>query len=425
MTVTGAAPATSTLSRLRHLSNSFWTLYVSSCLIDLGLCLYFFLFSLFLVEHGVTEQNIGFITAAMTIGTIAGTVSVGFLVRRMGLRAMMLTYVIAAPICLASRVFFLHIPVQLALAFLAGITMSIWSVCFSPTLAKLTTHDNRTFGFSLFVATGIASGAIGGLLGGYIPGLLHHRYPYRDGIKTVLLFACFIILIAAFSIIRLHLQQDDQAQKRTKVLSSFLVRFLAAAAVWNFTLSFFNPFANVYLSRHLGLPLTHIGEIYTVSQLITVATVLLAPLLYRRVGLLFGIAMTQFATALLLWALSRATGQQSAIGIYLGLVAIQWIGGPGLSSLLMSRTPEAHRSQASAMHNMLNLAAQAGAAALAGRLFGRYGYGWPLAANAAIAALAGILLYTLLGRDSGTQAPEQNTPSQSVTTEVTHFGSPS
>ena len=390
----------------KYLSAGFWTLYASSCLIDLGLCLYFFMFSLFLVEHSVTVEDIGFITAALTVGTIVGTTVVSFLVKRLGLRTMMLTYVTAAPICLGLRVFFLQIPVQIALAFLAGLTMSIWSVCFSPTLAKLTTQENRAFGFSFFVATGIASGALGGLLGGYIPGFLHRRNPHEDGIKDVLLLACFIILLAAFSIVRLRLQQDAQVQKRNNILNSFLIRFLIVAAVWNFALSFFTPFANVYLSGHLGLPLPRIGEIYTISQLITVVTVLLAPVLYRKVGLILGIAMTQLATSSLLWALSRASGGRGAVGIYLGLIAVQWIGGPGLSSLLMNRTVEAYRSQATAMQNMLNLAAQAGAAALAGRLFGRYGYSTPLAVNAALAAFAGVLLYTLLGR--GADEPHVN-----------------
>jgi pimeloyl-ACP methyl ester carboxylesterase/MFS family permease len=393
----------SKLSQLKQLSGNFWTLYASSCLIDLGLCLYFFLFSLFLVEHGVSELNIGFITAAQTIGTIAGTILISFLTRRLELRTMMLIYVFAAPLCLASRVFSLQIPFQIATAFVAGAMMSIWSVCFSPTLAKLTTRENRAFGFSIFVATGIASGALAGVLGGYIPGLLRHHAPYRDGIKAVLLLACFSILLAAFSILRLRLRQDEVVQRHVRVFSSFLVRFLIAITAWNFALSFFTPFANVYLSRHLGLPLMRIGQIYTTSQLIMVVTVMMAPLLYRKVGLVSGVAITQFATALLLWALSRASGGSGAIGIYLGLTAVQWMGGPGISSLLMNRTPEMHRSQASAMLNMANLAAQAGAAALAGKLFERYGYSGPLAANAALAALAGVLLYTLLGKEDGAQ----------------------
>jgi MFS family permease len=386
-------------AQVRRLSPNFWTLYASSCLIDLGLCLYFFLFTLFMVEHNFAVHSIGFITAAQTVGTIAGTVVISLLSRHFGLRTMLLTYTVSAPLCLALRLFFLHIPAQIGLAFLAGVTMSIWSVCFSPTLAKLTTQQNRTFGFSLFVATGIASGAVAGLIGGYFPGLFRRlRWvgPQVDGIKVVLLLACCILMLAAFAIARLRLHRDNIVPNHILVFNGFLIRFLVVIAIWNFSVSFFVPFANVYLSRHMGLSVMRIGQIFTLSQLIQVAMVLLAPVLYRRVGLVSGIALTQGCTALLFLSLSVATRRPAAIWIYLFLTGLQWMGGPGIASLLMSQTPEMHRRHASAMYTVVSLAAQAGAAAVAGRLFEQYGYAGPLAGDALLAALAGIVLYGTL-----------------------------
>ena len=388
--------------QMKQLGNSFWSLYASSCLIDFGLCLYFFMFSLFMVEHNFTVQSIGYITAALTIGMIAGTVPASFLSRKLGLRTMMLLYVLATPLSLALRVCFLQIPLQIGLAFLSGLMMSIGSVCFSPTIAKLTTQENRTFGFSLFIATGISSGAVAGMLGGYLPGLVRRLQwggPQVDGIKLVLLLACSIMLLAVFAMHRLRVNPDETVPTHTRIISRFLVRFLLSIGIWNFAIGFFIPFANVYLSRQLGLPLMRIGEIFTISQLFQVAMVLLAPILYRKVGLVAGLALTQIGTALLLCSLSRASGGSIAIGIYVLLTGLQWMGGPGISSLLMNRTAEAHRSQATAMQSVVNLAAQAGSAALAGKMFGLYGYSGPLAADSALAACAAVLLYTLLGRE--------------------------
>jgi predicted MFS family arabinose efflux permease len=119
--------------------------------------------------------------------------------------------------------------------------------------------------------------------------------------------------------------------------------------------------------------------------------------------LIAGIAATQLATAVMLFALSATSAAPRAVIIYVVLTCLQWMGGPGLASLLMNRTPEEHRSHASAMQNMVNLAAQAGSAALAGWLFGHYGYLRPLAANGLIAAFAALLLFGLL-KDTGGQA---------------------
>ena len=363
-----------------------------------------------MVERNVSVEAIGFITAAQTIGTIAGTLVVGLLASKLGLRRMMLLYVSLAPLCLALRLFFLQLPIQIALAFLAGAMLSLWSVCFSPALARLTTQHNRAFAFSLFVATGISFGALAGLLGGYLPQLLS-RYGvtgnHVGGVRAVLLLSCGILSLAAIALVRLRFDESAAKSQRGGGISGFLLRFLIAIALWNFAIGFFTPFANVYLSRELHLPLARIGEIYTVSQVLQVAMVLLAPLLYRRVGLIAGIALAQIATGALFWVLPRTHGVNQAVWIYLVLMGLQWMSGPGISSLLMNRTIAADRSKASAMQNMTNLAAQAGAAALAGKLYERYGYSGPLAANAGLAILAALLLYWFFrSRGSGEGASD-------------------
>jgi MFS family permease len=381
---------------------NFRTLYISSFLIDLGLCLYFFLFSLFLVEHHFPEQSIGYITAALTIGTLAGTLPASLLSRRFGLQTMMMVYVTAVPFLLASRTFFLQMPTQITLGFLAGAAMSLWSVCFSPTLAKLTNNKNRTLGFSVFVATGIGSGIFAGLAGGYLPGFLSQHAPNDDqidGIRVVLLLACVIISLAATAL--LGLRMEKTAQIKSAGPGTFLLRYLVAAGVWSFALNFFNPFANVYLSRYQHLPLARIGSIYSISQVIQVITVLLAPLLYSRIGLVKGIALTQLGTGTLLLWLAHAHTPSGAVVIFIALNSVQWISGPGMSALLMGRTLERSRSHAVAMQTIVNLGAQASSTALAGRFFQRYGYIIPLKADATIAALAGLLLYLLLRQKHG------------------------
>ena len=308
-------------SRLQRLKpqggrdREFWILYSSSFLIDLGLCLYFFMFSLFLVEHHFVEHSIGLITAALTVGTIAGTIPASFLSRRLGLRTMMLVYSLLAPLCLASRTLFLRMPAQIGLAVLSGVAMSIWSVCFSPALAKLTTSNNRVFGFSLFVATGIGSGAVGGLIGGYLPHLFDRAGRVGasvDGIRIVVWLACAIIGLATFGLFKLQLEQIGHATKGA--ITGFFVRFAISIAAWNFAIGFFTPFANIYLATQLKLPISRIGLIYTISQVVQIIAVLLAPLLYRRFGLVGGIALTQIGTAFMLWGLSQALGPSREVG---------------------------------------------------------------------------------------------------------------
>jgi MFS family permease len=384
------------LRSLGRLDWNFRNFYLASFLVDLGLCLYFFLFTLFLVAHHVSEREIGYITASLTVGTLAGTIPVSMLVRRVGLQKMLLLYVVAAPLCLALRTFLFAVPIQICFGFMAGVTISIWSVCFSPTLAKLTTPENRAFSFGLFVATGIGAGALSGVVGGYLPRLAGSLNSRLDGLRIGLWCACFFISLASIGVIRLRTPRETATTNDPGRASSFLIRFLLAAAVWSFAMGFFTPFATVYLSRRLGLSFAHIAEAYTVAQIFQVAAVLLAPLLYRRVGLIRGIALTQIATGLALFCMSRITGRTAAVSVYVLLTTLQYMGGPGIAALLMNNIPERNRSHAAGLQNLVNLAAQAFATAIAGRLFERFNYARPLALNAGISILAATLFYCLL-----------------------------
>ena len=348
------------------------------------------------MERHVSERDIGYITASLTIGTLAGTLPASLLVRRFGLQRLMLLYVTFAPVCLALRTFSLATPAQIGLSVLAGLTISIWSVCFSPALAKLTTQGDRTFSFGLFVATGIGAGSLSGVLAGRLPRLANVIGHGLDGIQVGLWMASLLIGLAAFAVIRLRMAPDVIAPRDLGTVSSFLIRFLVVAAVWNFAMGFFTPFATVYLSRRLGLSFSDVAQIYTVAGIFQIAAVLLAPLLYRRAGLIPGIALTQMVTGIMLLCLSHMTGRMAAVGIYLLLCTLQYMGGPGIAALLMNNVPELNRSHAAGLQNIISLAAQAAATALAGRLFEQFDYARPLMLDASLAVIASGLFYCLL-----------------------------
>lgn len=62
----------------------------------------------------------------------------------------------------------------------------------------------------------------------------------------------------------------------------------------------FSPFYNAYFSQHFHMPVQKIGLVLSSSQLSQVGAILLAPLIFRRFGLVTGIVYTQIATALAL-----------------------------------------------------------------------------------------------------------------------------
>ena len=75
-----------------------------------------------------------------------------------------------------------------------------------------------------------------------------------------------------------------------------MLRYLIPFAIWNLATGSFNPFFNAYFAR-LGYGDARIGAAFSTAQLAQVATVLLAPLVFRKAGLVNGIAWMMAATA--------------------------------------------------------------------------------------------------------------------------------
>ena len=141
----------------KKLSRSFWVFFAVAFFFDFGFSVYFFLFNLYLLDFHFNERVIGLVGGALTLGTVAGTLPVGWLARKVGLRLPLMCCMIAAPLLGAMRAMAMWEWAQIGLAFLAGLAMCIWGVCFPPMVARLTTTENRASAFSLIFSVSIGS----------------------------------------------------------------------------------------------------------------------------------------------------------------------------------------------------------------------------------------------------------------------------
>jgi MFS family permease len=377
----------------------FWIFFAAAVCFDFGFSSFFFLYNLFLLDVGFGERQLGLIVGAMTVGGVVGTIPVGLLARRVSLHRLLLTGFIMAPVLSALRTFVVREQAQIGLALLTGMCFCLWTVCFSPVAAKLTTEKNRTFAFSLLFSAGIGTGVLGGIVGGCLPGWLQTISPSMqpfDAKRIVLLMCCMVVALGAWPISRLSLQIEGEKQRGSRKFDPFLFRFLPAVALWSLVVGSFTPFATAYLSRHVHIPLSHIGLIFSASQLAQVAAVLIAPVVFRRCGLVTGIMYTQVATAIALGALARSHDVSHVIVLYLSFTAFQWMSSPGIYSLLMNRVAEGERSSASAANIFVTSLFQAIASAISGVAIADFGYPAALSAIAGMALLAALLFRTLL-----------------------------
>ena len=398
-----------TVARLRSwwqadsLSRQFWIFFIAAFFFDLGISLYFFLFNLFLLNLRFDERMMGLVTGALTLGNVVGTVPVGFLARRFGLQKLLLFCFIALPFISIFRTVVATLPAQIGLAFVAGMALSCWPVCFAPAVASLTTESNRVFAFSIVFATGIGTGTLAGLAGGSLPHLLLRDHP-ADGIRLVLIGASLLTCLGIWPVLRLRLGSPPKIERnRRPPVHPFLLRFLPPFAIWSIITGSFIPFAPVFFQKHLGISLQHVGLIFSASQFAQFCAVLIMPLLFRGVGTQARIIGTQVVGAAAVFALGISHTASYAVVCYLVYTAVQFSAGPGFYGMLMSRTPEEDRSTSSAIQNVVGSLAAAGSAALTGALVVRYGYSLVFNLNAILAGLVVLLVCVCFGRSSTLQ----------------------
>jgi MFS family permease len=371
----------------------------------LGFSIFYFLFNIYLIGFGWTEQTLGYIGSLMAAGSILGTIPTGKLIERIGLRwTLMLGAALAVSLSVL-RTSLVWQPLQLVLALLGGIAMCTWAVCLPPVIAAVAKEEQRPFAFSLMFSSGIGFAGVGGLVAGNLPGLLRnsawsrrltgHVLSVTQADRATLLTGCCVAALALIPLARIALPMPTMPARRARVRNPFLWSFLPAVAIWGLVTGSFAPFANVYFVHHLGVSLEKTGTIFSVSQLVQFAAILSAPLLFRRVGLARGIMCTQLATAVSLGLLAASRTVPFASSVYCTYMAAQYMNEPGIYSLLMARTTEKQRSSASAATLFVNATAQALSALAMGWAIVRFGYSASLSAVAVLALVAAALFRRL------------------------------
>jgi predicted MFS family arabinose efflux permease len=365
---------------------------------DFGVSIYFFFFNLFLSGRGYSEAQLGLLTGTMAAGNLAGALPAARLIRRIGLRNALITCLAAAPVVLCARSLTPSFPVQICLAFVTGVALCIWAVCISPITAAITTERKRPLAFSLVFSLGIGIGAAGALAGSRMPGLFSQHLGNAGPMgadQLTLIAACCIAALALIPALRLGRCGGAVPTRPGPLFTPAVRRMLPAVGIWGLVTGSFAPFGNVFLATHLRLSLHSVGTVFSVSQVCQVAAVLCAPFVFRRLGLSKGIFAMQMGTAICFILLALISHPAPAGMIYVALTGLQYMGEPGLYSMMMEIVPEEARGGASASMALVLGAAQLIAAAAAGWSFTNLGYPLALSVIAMIALTAGVLFRTV------------------------------
>ncbi len=392
----------------RGFGRHFWTFLFAENLYDFGMYVYYLLFNLYLLDWGYRENFLGWLSSAMTAGSIAGTLPAPLIIRRFGLKPALILASAGVALLCAVRTLPLGQPGLIVAAFLTGLVSSCWAVSLPPMVAALTSAENRPLGFSLWTGWGIGLGIVCGLIGGRMPGWMQAlglAATARDAKQLSLLIGCTVALTSPLLLIRVAVPRADVPSPKLFQRSPFLTRYLIAFGVWNLAMGAFNPFFSAYFSRHLHMPVDRIGVVFSASHVAQIAGVLLAPMVLRRVGTIAGIASMQLGAAVMLGLLAAGPSAIVAGGVYACFMAFQYMSEPGTFTLLMNHASPEERSGVSALSFFVTNCSMALSAGLAGMAVTAFGYPAVLTCAALTAAVAAGLFYKLLAPHSAAISP--------------------
>ena len=378
-------------------SPQFWRFFAAACLYDFGLSIFFLLYNLYLLRLGFAENILGYVSGAMTAGSLVASIPTALVMQRFGIRNTLFAAFLVVAADSGLRASATTAPLLIALAFAGGLVSSAWAVAFSPAIAQLTTERNRALGFSLMFSRGISMGIAAGFVGGRLPQWLERwglasspLVSYRHALWA----GSAMVLLSLWPLSRLRLGPALPQDRSLRPPSRPLLRFLAALVVWQLGTAIFNPFFNAYLVRQ-QFSAARIGSLVSVSRVAQVGAILLAPLIFRRFGRVRGIAGMQFATAVALVALAGFQGAAWVSAAYVFYMAAQYMSEPGMYGYLMEVVAARDRGGASALNFLVAFGAQAIAAALAGTFIYRLGYS-PVLLLAGVVCAAAALMFGFL-----------------------------
>src|SRR5262249_5321220 len=110
----------------------FLTFLLAANIFNFGLFIFFLLYNLYLGDRGLREDSLGLITAAMTAGTVTGSLAAAAFSHRFGLKRSLLAGCLATAAVSALRAVVMSKTALLISAFLGGLAWSVWIVALAP-----------------------------------------------------------------------------------------------------------------------------------------------------------------------------------------------------------------------------------------------------------------------------------------------------
>jgi len=345
------------------------------------------LLPVYLAERGLDARGVGLAVTCTLVGSAALTWAVRRPAERLGARATLAALALLSAVAAALLLMADH-PWVIVLAAMIG-NVAVGTGETGPFLsieqvvvARAATGDRRTTILSLYNLLGYAAAGLGAV----VVGLAAPRA----------LFALFLALSLAQALLYARLPTVSVARTAAAgVASSALIRRLAALfALDSFAGGFvLQSLVAYFLHERYGLGLEALGQIFLVAQLVTAASLLLAPRAARQFGLLNTMVVSHLISNVFLIAIAVAPGAWAAVLLLYARQLLSQMDVPTRQAYVMAVVEDHEREAAATTTTLWRTVAQAVSPTVTGWVMASIALGAPFVIGGGLKIVYDVLLW--------------------------------
>jgi len=346
------------------------------------------LLPLYLSDLGVSAAGVGAALTMTLIGSAALTWAVRWPAERLGARSALLALTglsaLAAGLLLVSRQ-----PALVVLAAMLG-NLAVGAGETGPFLTveqvvitRATSPGWRTAALSAYNLLGYAAAALGAVLvGAATPRVLFIAFLGAAGVQAL-----------AYALLP-RVKPPARAATGGRPSSAIIRRLAALFALDSFAGGFvLQSLVAYYLHARFALTLGTLGRVFFVAQALTAASLLVAPALARRYGLLTTMVLSHLLSNVFLVAIAAAPAPAIAVALLLARQALSQIDVPTRQAYVMAVVDDAERERAASVTTLWRTISQAVSPAVTGWVMQAVALSTPFVLGGGLKIVYDLLLY--------------------------------
>ncbi|MBU1355103.1 MAG: MFS transporter [Candidatus Edwardsbacteria bacterium] len=379
---------------------------LSTFLISVGFSFYGVLFNLYLTEGGLQEGIIGSILSLSGLALVITALPAGILSDRLGRKKAMIIGTLAGALLSIFRALTVNGPGLLSLSFLGGIASTLYVLSAAPFMMENSRPEERTHLFSASFAVMLMAGIAGNLAAGELPGLVMNIFGISifTAYRFALLLGSGIFLTALWPLFKISETPKVPDESNLISLKRLVQGFKAAAGfVWcnlwiGLGAGLVIPFFNLYFAKRFGASSSQIGLYFSVSQIFTLAAVLVGPALAKRFGKVKTVVAMELLSLPFLISLGAEKVLYIAVLSFWMRASLMQMSSPISSAFMMEVVPDGARATVNSIATMAWTLSWTFSTAFSGWAMQHYGYAMPYYLTAGCYAVSAISFYLLYNR---------------------------